>query len=163
MLKIWKYQISLFGILLAAVCLEATIIPSVWSPLRVDFFIGMIIGQIIFVPFSQGFPFVILGSLILQAFSGARLGLIPLLYIFIFLAIEVLKNFIYLENAYTQALLGIFFYFLFVVAMAFLSDFSYLKGTTSPLAAGAVLTGCLSPMMVYIVGRLQTVYELEYE
>ncbi|HON38457.1 MAG: hypothetical protein QM299_10995 [Pseudomonadota bacterium] len=159
----WKFQISLFGILFVAILMEATVIPAVWAPLRVDFFIGMIIGQIIFVPFSQGFPFVILGSLILQAFSGARLGLIPLLYIFIFLAIEVLKNFIYLENAYTQALLGIFFYFLFVVAMAFLSDFSYLKGTTSPLAAGAVLTGCLSPMMVYIVGRLQTVYELEYE
>ncbi|HPD20159.1 MAG: hypothetical protein ACOX3E_09010 [Desulfomonilia bacterium] len=163
MLKVWKFQISLFGILFVAILMEATVIPAVWAPLRVDFFIGMIIGQIIFVPFSQGFPFVILGSLILQAFSGARLGLIPLLYIFIFLAIEVLKNFIYLENAYTQALLGIFFYFLFVVAMAFLSDFSYLKGTTSPLAAGAVLTGCLSPMMVYIVGRLQTVYELEYE
>jgi len=160
---VWKFQISLFGILFVAILMEATVIPAVWAPLRVDFFIGMIIGQIIFVPFSQGFPFVILGSLILQAFSGARLGLIPLLYIFIFLAIEVLKNFIYLENAYTQALLGIFFYFLFVVAMAFLSDFSYLKGTTSPLAAGAVLTGCLSPMMVYIVGRLQTVYELEYE
>jgi hypothetical protein len=163
LLKVWKFQISLFGILFVAILMEATVIPAVWAPLRVDFFIGMIIGQIIFVPFSQGFPFVILGSLILQAFSGARLGLIPLLYIFIFLAIEVLKNFIYLENAYTQALLGIFFYFLFVVAMAFLSDFSYLKGTTSPLAAGAVLTGCLSPMMVYIVGRLQTVYELEYE
>jgi len=160
---VWKFQISLFGILFVAILMEATVIPAVWAPLRVDFFIGMIIGQIIFVPFSQGFPFVILGSLILQAFSGARLGLIPLLYIFIFLAIEVLKNFIYLENAYTQALLGIFFYFLFAVAMAFLSDFSYLKGTTSPLAAGAVLTGCLSPMMVYIVGRLQTVYELEYE
>ena len=133
MLKVWKVQISLFGILFVAILMEATVIPAVWAPLRVDFFIGMIIGQIIFVPFSQGFPFVILGSLILQAFSGARLGLIPLLYIFIFLAIEVLKNFIYLENAYTQALLGIFFYFLFVVAMAFLSDFSYLKGTTSLL------------------------------
>ncbi|MFY9399427.1 MAG: hypothetical protein WAR22_13795, partial [Desulfomonilia bacterium] len=70
MLKIWKYQISLFGILLAAVCLEATIIPSVWSPLRVDFFIGMIIGQIIFIPFSPGLVFVIVGSLVLQAFSG---------------------------------------------------------------------------------------------
>ncbi|MDX9763027.1 MAG: hypothetical protein RBT82_13335, partial [Desulfomonilia bacterium] len=96
MLKVWKFQISLFGILFAVILMEATVIPAVWAPLRVDFFIGMIIGQIIFVPFSQGFPFVILGSLILQAFSGARLGLIPLLYIFIFLAIEMLKNFIYL-------------------------------------------------------------------
>lgn len=163
MLKVWKFQISLFGILFAAILMEATVIPAVWAPLRVDFFIGMIIGQIIFVPFSQGFPFVILGSLILQAFSGARLGLIPLLYIIIFMTIEVLKNFIYLENVYTQAVLGILFYCLFAVATAFLSDFSYLKGITSPLAAGAVLTGCLSPMMVYIVGRLQTAYELEYE
>ena len=163
MLKVWQFQISLFGILFAAILMEATVIPAVWAPLRVDFFIGMIIGQIIFVPFSQGFPFVILGSLILQAFSGARLGLIPLFIIVIFMAIEVLKNFIYLENVYTQAALGILFYCLFAVATAFLADFSYLKGATSPLAAGAVFTGCVSPMMVYIVGRLQTVYELECE
>jgi hypothetical protein len=163
LLKVWKFQISLFGILFAVILMEATVIPAVWAPLRVDFFIGMIIGQIIFVPFSQGFPFVILGSLILQAFSGARLGLIPLLYIFIFLAIEMLKNFIYLENVYTQALLGILFYCLFAVATVFLADFSYLKGIISPLVAGAVLTGCVSPMMVYVVGRLQTTYEQEHE
>lgn len=163
MLKIWKLQISLFGILFAAILLEVSVIPAIWSPLRVDFFIGMIIGQIIFIPFSQGFPFVILGSLVLQAFSGARLGLIPLLYIFTFMAVEMLKNLIYLENAYIQALLGILFYCLLAAATAFLADFAYLQGITVPLIAGAVMTGFVSPIMVYIVGRLQMAYELEYE
>lgn len=163
MLKLWKFQISLFGILFAVILLEASIIPAAWAPLRVDFFIGMIIGQIIFVPFSQGFPFVILGSLILQAFSGARLGLIPLLYIFTFMAIEVLKNLIYLENAYIQASLGVLFYCLIAAATAFLTDFAYIKGITVPLVVGALLTGFVSPMMAYVVGRLQMAYELEYE
>lgn len=163
MLKVWKLQISLFGILFVVILLEATVIPAIWAPLRVDFFIGMIIGQIIFIPFTQGFPFVILGSLILQAFSGARLGLIPLLYIFTFMAVEVLKNLIYLENAYVQAFLGVLFYCFIAAATAFLTDFGYLRGLTPSLVAGAVLTGCVSPMMVYIVGRLHTAYELEYE
>lgn len=163
MLKIWKYQISLFGVLLAAVCLEATIIPSVWSPLRVDFFIGMIIGQIIFIPFSQGFGFVIIGSLVLQAFSGARLGFIPLVYIVTYLAVEVLRNVIYLENAFTQALLGVIFYCLILAATVVLTEVSCLEGLALPLAAGALLTGASTPIMVSIVGRLQRAYELEYE
>ncbi len=163
MLKIWKYQISLFGILLAAVCLEATIIPSVWSPLRVDFFIGMIIGQIIFIPFSHGLVFVIVGSLVLQAFSGARPGFIPLVYIVAYLAVDVLRNLIYLENAFTQALLGILFYCLILAATIVLTEVSSLEELALPLAAGALLTGAVTPAMVWVVGRLQRAYELEYE
>ena len=53
----WRLQISFFGILFAIIFMEVTVIPSIWANLRVDFFIGMIIGQIIYISFSQGFPF----------------------------------------------------------------------------------------------------------
>lgn len=160
MLKIWKFQISLFGILFATILLEVGIIPLIWPPLRIDFLIGMIIGQIIFVPFSQGFPFIILASLVLQAFSGARIGLIPLLYIVVFIIIDILKNFIYLENVYTQALLGIFLYSFLTSVSAVIVDSHFLDDATIPLIAGMVVTGIVTPVMVSIVGRLQSAYDV---
>ena len=160
MLKIWKFQISLFGILFAAILLEVGIIPLIWAPLRVDFLIGMIIGQIIFVPFSQGFPFIILASLILQAFSGARIGFIPLIYIAVFIIIDILKNVIYLENVFTQALLGIFFYSLMASATAVIVGSHFLEEATVPLIAGMGITGFVTPVMRSIVGRLQSAYDV---
>ena len=155
----WRLQISLFGILFAIVFLEATIIPFIWPPLRVDFFIGMIIGQIIYIPFSQGFPFIILASLILQAFSGARLGLIPLLYILAFLGIDFLKNVVYLENVYSQMVLGMVFYLIIAIITLVLTDTTALTGRAVPVLAGAILSGVFCPAMVYIVCRLKTAYE----
>jgi hypothetical protein len=155
----WRLQISLFGILFAIILAEATIIPSIWAPLRVDFFIGMIIGQIIYIPFSQGFPFVILSALILQAFSGARLGMIPLLYILSFLAIEFLKNLVYLENSYTQIVLGIGFYLVLMFITAVFTDLNALEGKAVPLIAGALFSGGATPAIVKIVYRLQLTYE----
>ena len=155
----WRLQISFFGILFAIILMEVTVIPSLWAPLRVDFFIGMIIGQIIYIPFSQGFPFVILASLILQAFSGARLGLIPLLYILVFLAIEFLRNLVYLENTFTQLVMGIGFYLALMVVGVIFTDISTIEGKMVPLIVGALLSGFVSPAMVYIVCRLQTAYE----
>ncbi len=160
MLKIWKFQISLFGILFAAILIEVGIIPLVWAPVRIDFLIGMIIGQIIFVPFSQGFPFIILSSIILQAFSGARIGLIPLIYIAVFVIIDVLKNVIYLENIFTQALLGIFFYSLITSVTATVAGSRFLEDAVVPMVAGMGLTALLTPVMVSIVGRLQAAYDV---
>lgn len=160
MLKIWKFQISLFGILFAAILLEVGIIPSLWSPLRIDFLIGMLIGQVIFIPFSQGFPFVILASLIVQAFSGARIGLLPFIYIAVFLTIDVLKHVIYLENMFTQAFLSIFFYSLIASATAVITGSNYLEDGVVPLVAGMIITGIVSPVMASVIGRLRTAYEV---
>jgi hypothetical protein len=158
LLKIWKLQISLLGIFVATVLMEISIIPSLWAPLRVDFLIGMIIGQIIYIPFSQGFPFVILASLIIEAFSGARIGLIPLLYIAVFLATDLLKEVIYLENVFIQAFLGVLFYFVMAGAMAMITGATFLGDMIVPLIAGMVLTGAVSPAMAALVGRLLTTY-----
>jgi len=159
LIRIWKFQISLLAIFLVAVFLEVTIIPSFWAPLRVDFFIGMIIGQVIFVQFSQGFSFVVVATLLLQAFSGARLGLIPLIYIAIFLAVDLLKNVIYLENVFTQALLGIIFFWGITSAIALITGSHLLEEMNISLIAGLVLTGLITPVMASVVGRLQAAYE----
>jgi len=159
LIRIWKFQISLFAILLVTLLFEATIIPSFWAPLRVDFFIGMIIGQVIFVQFSQGFSFVLVATLLLQAFSGARLGLIPLIYIAIFLVIDLLKNVIYLENMFTQALLGIIFFWAITSVTALTTGSHLLEEMNISLIAGLVFTGLVTPVMASIVGRLQTAYE----
>jgi hypothetical protein len=138
--------------------MEISIIPNLWAPLRVDFLIGMIIGQIIYIPFSQGFPFVILASLIIEAFSGARIGLLPLLYIGVFLATDLLKEVIYLENVFIQAFLGVLFYFVMAGTTAMVTGATFLGDMIAPLAAGMVLTGAVSPAMAALVGRLQKTY-----
>lgn len=158
MLTAWKLQTSLLGIFIAALMVEVSIIPSVWAPLRVDFLIGMIIGQIVFIPFSQGFPFVILSSLLIEAFSGARMGLLPLLYIAVFLATDFLKEVIYLENVFIQGFLGVFFYFVIAGATAMITGATFLEDMIIPLIAGMVITGALSPVMAALVGRLQASY-----
>jgi hypothetical protein len=159
LIRIWKFQTSLLAILFGAVLFEVTIIPSFWAPLRIDFFIGMIIGQVVFVQFSQGFSFVILATLLLQAFSGARLGLIPLVYIAVFLATELLKNVIYLENVFTQALLGIIFFWIITSATALITGSYLIEEMNISLIGGLILTGLVTPVMASIVGRLQTAYE----
>lgn len=158
MLTAWKLQISLLGIFIAALMMEVSIIPSVWAPLRVDFLIGMIIGQIVFIPFSQGFPFVILASLLIEAFSGARVGLLPLLYIAVFLATDFLKEVIYLENVFIQGFLGVFFYVVIAGATAMITGATFLEDMIIPLVAGMAMTGALSPVMAALVGRLQASY-----
>ncbi len=158
MLTAWKLQISLLGIFIAALMMEVSIIPSVWAPLRVDFLIGMIIGQIVFIPFSQGFPFVILASLLIEAFSGARVGLLPLLYIAVFLATDFLKEVIYLENVFIQGFLGVFFYVVIAGATAMITGATFLEDMIIPLIAGMAMTGALSPVMAALVGRLQASY-----
>ncbi|HNY65668.1 MAG TPA: hypothetical protein PKM41_09515 [Deltaproteobacteria bacterium] len=160
MLKIWKLQISLLGIFCAAILVEISIIPSLWAPLRVDFLIGLIIGQVIFIPFYQGFSFVVLASLMMEAFSGARIGLIPLLYVALYLATDLLKEVIYLENVYVQAVLGVLFYFVLAGSTAMITGTSFLGDMIVPLVAGMVLTGLVSPFMARLVGRLQTSYGL---
>jgi len=158
LLTAWKLQISLLGIFIAALMMEVSIIPSVWAPLRVDFLIGMIIGQIVFIPFSQGFPFVILASLLIEAFSGARVGLLPLLYIAVFLATDFLKEVIYLENVFIQGFLGVFFYVVIAGATAMITGATFLEDMIIPLIAGMAMTGALSPVMAALVGRLQASY-----
>lgn len=44
--------------------------PGLWYPLRIDLLLGMVIGVIIHLGFSQGLVFVLVASLSLQAFSG---------------------------------------------------------------------------------------------
>ncbi|HOW99738.1 MAG TPA: hypothetical protein PK545_03880 [Deltaproteobacteria bacterium] len=158
MLTAWKLQISLLGIFIAALMMEVSIIPSLWAPLRVDFLIGMIIGQIVVIPFSQGFPFVILASLLIEAFSGARVGLLPLLYIAVFLATDFLKEVIYLENVFIQGFLGVFFYVVIAGATAMITGATFLEDMIIPLIAGMAMTGALSPVMAALVGRLQASY-----
>lgn len=155
----WRLEISLFGILFAVIFAEVTVVPSIWTPLRVDFFIGMIIGQIIYMPFSRGFPFVIISALILEAFSGARIGLISLLYILAFLAVDMLKSIVYLENIYTQIIIGFVLYLLMVLATMILVDIGAPEEKAIGMIVGAFFSGLVTPVMVYMVYRLKTAYE----
>ena len=101
-----RTHISLAGIIFLAVFFETVFVPGIWNALRVDLFIGMIIGVMIHLGFSQGLTFVLVTSLFLQAFSGARPGLVPMIYLGIFLVVCLLKGIIYMENILTQLILA---------------------------------------------------------
>ena len=154
-----RTQISLLGIIFLVVFIEAVVVPGIWSSLRVDLIIGMIIGIIIHLEFSQGLFFVMIVSLLLQAFSGARPGLVPLVYLGAFLVLELLKGLVYLENVFTQVLLAAAIFALASGAVVLSMDLTFTHVEIIPLAIGAMLTGLASPAMVALVERLKKAYE----
>jgi predicted neutral ceramidase superfamily lipid hydrolase len=154
-----RTQISLLGIIFLAVFIETVLIPGVWSTLRIDLFIGMIIGIIIQMSFSQGLAFVIVASIILQAFSGARPGLIPMIYLCTYLIVYLLKGIVYMENVFTQLILAMVIYILAACSLVVSLDLNLTWSELIPLTTGAVLTGLISPLMVVLVDRLKKAYE----
>jgi len=154
-----RTQISLLGIIFLAVFIETVLIPGVWSTLRIDLFIGMIIGIIIQMSFSEGLAFVIVASIILQAFSGARPGLIPMIYLCTYLIIYLLKGIVYMENVFTQLILAMVIYILAACSLVVSLDLNLTWSELIPLTTGAVLTGLISPLMVVLVDRLKKAYE----
>lgn len=119
----------------------------------------MVIGVIIHLGFSQGLLFALVSSLLLQAFSGARPGLIPLFYLFAFIVIDILKEVIYLENVTTQVMLAAVFSALAACGLILFLNISLTPLEIIPLVAGVVFTGCASPLMVTLVGRVKRGYE----
>jgi hypothetical protein len=154
-----KTQTSLLGIVFAAAFIGIVLMPGLWYPLRIDLLLGMVIGVIIHLGFSQGLVFVLVASLSLQAFSGARPGLIPLFYLVAFIMIDVLKDVIYLENITTQILLTIILSALAACGLIVFLDIRPSPLEIIPLAVCCVLSGCASPLMVDLVGRIKRGYE----
>ncbi len=154
-----RTQISLAGIIFLAVFFETVLVPGVWSMLRVDLFIGMIIGVMIHLSFSQGLTFVLVTSLLLQAFSGARPGLVPMIYLCIFFVVCLLKGIIYMENIFTQLILAGVLSILVASALVISLDLNLSQAELVSMAVGGVLTGLLSPLMVALVGSLKKAYE----
>jgi len=155
----WRIQISLLGILFFIIFIETSVIPFISQGLRVDFFIGMIIALVIYAPFSRGFIFVIISTLFLQAFTGARLGYISLFYMIAYLGLDLLKNIIYLESFTVQFLIGASFQVFIVFLAAIIVGMDVFPVGIYSLMTGAFFTGIVTPVMVYIVYRLQIAYE----
>jgi hypothetical protein len=154
-----RTQISLLGILFVAIFIQTFLVPGLWGSLRIDFLIGMIIGVIIHLTFSEGLLFVMVSSLVLQAFSGARPGLIPLLYLFGYLVMDILKNVIYMENVFTQAILAVVFNTLMVAAYAVSVNMTLGVIEIGHLLAGSLITGIVSPFVISMVGYLKKTYD----
>lgn len=153
-----KLHVSLIGIVLACAFVESSIIPALWTPLRVDLVLGMVVGVAVHLAFSQGLFFVMLSSVLLEAFSGARLGLIPLFYLFAFVSLQFIKDLIYLENILTQAGLASLFFGLGVLGSLYLLDVPPPSHEVVPLITGCILSGCACPFMVELVARVKGVY-----
>jgi hypothetical protein len=154
-----RTQISLAGIIFLAVFFETVLVPGVWSGLRVDLFIGMIIGVMIHLSFAQGLTFVLVTSLLLQAFSGARPGLVPMIYLCIFFVVWLLKGIIYMENIFTQLILAGVLSILVASTLVISLDLNLSQAELFSMAVGGVFTGLLSPLMVTLVGHLKKAYE----
>jgi len=154
-----RTQISLLGIIFLAVFIETVLVPYVVSGLRVDLFIGMIIGIIIYLGFSEGLTFIMVASIILQAFSGARLGLVPMIYLCTFLLVDLLKGVIYLENIITQLILAVGIYILTAAVLVVSMDLNLTRVELISFSASAALTGLMSPLMVVLIDRLKKTYD----
>ena len=151
----WRTQISLFCILLFIILLEATIIPSLWSSLRIDFLIGLTMGLVIYAPFAPGFTFVLVTTLLLQALTGARLGFFPLVYVVMYLFLDLVKNLIFLENFVVQAISGFVLSIGIALIFSVMLDMNFTRTGTLGIFISALFTGVVTPLMVFIVLRMQ--------
>jgi len=156
----WRIQISLVCVLLGVLLLEITIFPFVWSSLRIDLFLGMVIGLVVYSPFVFGFCFVFIASLMLQAFSGARMGYLPFAYVLAYFFLDMMKGLIFLENILAQCILGCLLNLAIVYTAGLFVNMDILQEGWLPLLAGAGLTGMLCPGMAYIVKWLWSGYEV---
>jgi len=154
-----RTQISLLGILFVVIFIQTFMVPGLGGSLRIDFLIGMTIGVIIHLSFSEGLLFILVSSLVFQAFSGARPGLIPLMYVFGYLVMDILKNIIYLENVLTQALLAVAFNALMAAAFAVSVNTILGEAELWNLLAGSLITGIVTPFMISLVGYLKKTYD----
>lgn len=155
----WRRQTSLIAILVGILLLEVTIIPSLWSSLRVDLFLGMVLGLAIYSPFPQGFFFVLLTAPILQAFTGARAGYLPFVYVLAYVFIDLMKGLIFLENVVVQCLLGLLFSLAILFTAGLFVHLDVLQEGWVPILLGAVITAGISPLMVACVRMIWSGYE----
>ena len=155
----WRIYGSLCALLLGAILVEVTVIPAFWSNLRVDLFLGLVIGLAVYGPFSHGFIFVALATLPLQAFTGARFGYLPFAYVMAFFLLDMMKGLIFLENIVVQSLLGFVLNLVIVEAATLFVRMDVLHEGWLPLVAGAVCTAAISPLMVYAVKQIWSGYE----
>lgn len=155
----WRIYGSLSALLLGTILVEVTVIPAFWSNLRVDIFLGLLIGLAVYSPFMHGFLFVASAALLLQAFTGARFGYLPFAYVMAFFLLDVMKGIIFLENIVVQCLLGFFLNLVIVEAATLFVRMDVLQEGWLPLLAGAVCTAVVSPIMAYSVKQIWSGYE----
>ncbi|HQP31069.1 MAG TPA: hypothetical protein PLB81_07055 [Deltaproteobacteria bacterium] len=155
----WRIYGSLSALLVVTVLVEVTVIPALWSNLRVDLFLGLVVGLAVYGPFSHGFVFTALSTLLLQAFTGARFGYLPFVYMMIYFLLDVMKGLIFLENIVVQCLLGFILNLVIVEAATLFVRMDVLQEGWLPLLAGAGCTALATPLMAYTVRLIWSGYE----
>lgn len=145
--------------LLAIVVFEAGLLPRLLPFFKPDLFVGLLIGVSIYLPFNPGFAFVLGSSLVLQIFSGGRIGYLPFVYVFGFLALDVVKNLVFLENIFAQLFFGTLMYVGVVYSAEFFVDVGVFSGMPVAFTLSALFSGLCTPLMVWLVGRLWEEYE----
>ena len=139
---------------LATVTMETSLFPVIVDTVRIDLFIGLILGMVIATSFGTAGILVIVFSFLLQAFSGASLGSLPFIYLTIFLGLTAAKNMVYLENTISQMVLGTAFYVLGIVLFRLFIPIHISLGFVASILASSVLTGLTTPLIVYMVRML---------
>lgn len=145
--------------MLGIVLLEVTIIPWLWSSLRVDLFLGVVIGLVIYSPFSQGFFFVVLSALVLQAFSGARTGYLPFVYVCAYFILDQMKGLLFLENWVVQGLLGFLGNLAILFTAGLFVRLDVLQEGWLPILVGAGITAVACPFLIACVQMIWAGYE----
>ncbi|MCD6569196.1 MAG: hypothetical protein J7L53_00660 [Deltaproteobacteria bacterium] len=149
-----KVAIKLFGLFLLILLIEVTIIPSISSSLRIDLFLGLIMGLVIYAPFTYGVVSTFIFSFLLQAFSGVRLGVFPFVYVGAYLGIEFVKDIIYLESIVSQVVVACIFNILIASITGGLMDRWFIEEGLLPLIFGTALTGLFAPVMTFTIKQL---------
>ncbi len=135
----------------SVVIIETSVFPDIANLVRIDLFLGLILGMVITIPFGTASILVIVLSFLLQAFSGASMGSLPFIYLITFLGLTAAKNVVYLENIVSQIFLGGLSYILGIVLARLFTPIYVSPPFIASVLASSLLTGIATPLVVYMV------------
>ena len=149
------YQvIRFFCLFIFILLMETTVVPSISGSLRIDFFLAAIIGFVLYVPFSYGIFFVFVASFLLQAHSGILTGILPFVYILVYLGVWLVKDFVYLENSRSQFIIACLFNLLIIVSTGLMMNRWFMAEGIRQVILNAAITGLCAPPLIFCINYL---------
>ncbi len=155
----WKKSASLTLLVIISVIFQIKIFPWISTGLRIDLLLCLVVSLCIFSRFSYGLVFVLIMSYFIQAFSGARAGFLPFIYLGSFLLLDLIKNILFLDTIPAQIILSFVLCILINLSAVLFSEMLITDVTWIPVIAGSVLTAVTCPFIINLCRRILVQHE----
>jgi hypothetical protein len=144
----WKKSTSLVLLVVISVIFQIKIFPWISTGLRIDLFLCLVISLCIFSRFPYGLILVLGISYMLQAFSGAKAGVLPFCYVGSYLFLDLIKNVLFLDTIPVQIVFCFVLCMLINLSAVLFSEMLLTNIIWIPVITGSFLTAVICPFFI---------------